>query len=34
MSKEKMIYLGAGILIGVVFYGQISSLPVVNKFRG
>lgn len=29
--KEKALWLGIGILVGIVFSQQISKLPLVNK---
>lgn len=31
MTKQKMIYLGVGVLVGVVLADKIRSLPVANK---
>ncbi len=29
--KEKALYVGIGVVIGLVFAGQLRKLPVVNK---
>jgi hypothetical protein len=29
--KEKAAYVALGVLLGIVFAGQISKLPLVNK---
>jgi hypothetical protein len=29
--KEKAMYIGLGIVLGIVFSGQISKLPLVNR---
>jgi hypothetical protein len=29
--KEKVIWASIGVLIGIVFAGQIKSLPLINK---
>ena len=31
MSKEKLLWLAAGVVVGIVFAQQIKSLPLVNK---
>lgn len=29
--KEKIIWVGIGVLVGIVFANQVKSLPLVNK---
>jgi hypothetical protein len=29
--KEKLTYVGLGVLLGVVFAGQIARLPLINR---
>jgi hypothetical protein len=31
MSKEKLIWLGVGIVVGIVFAPQVSKIPFINK---
>ena len=31
MTKEKLIWLGVGILLGVVFAPQVAKIPLINK---
>jgi hypothetical protein len=31
MDKSKLLWLGAGIVLGIVLQPQISKLPLVNK---
>lgn len=31
MNKNKLLWLGAGVVLGIVLAPQISKLPLVNK---
>ena len=31
MSKDKLLWLAAGIVVGIVLQPQISKLPLINK---
>lgn len=31
MSKDKLMWLAAGILLGVIFAPQVAKIPLVNK---
>jgi hypothetical protein len=31
MTKQHMMWLGIGVLVGIVFSPQIRKLPLVNK---
>jgi hypothetical protein len=31
MSKEKLTWLGVGILVGIVFRSQVDKIPLINR---